>query len=188
MTAKAQVAAHLKPTFEFGISLLKQTADIFLELDTYAELDLLLTAAANASASTGGTGSNSTSTSTGAGVGGSVDIFAGLSVNAGADADLFGIFKVNDKVSLFDKSFDLFKKSFGNSFQRRDRRAGGGNRALLLSPFEQSRRNRRRGVVPANAAVERRRVVRKSGKGFSCPSSPLNGLAPIASEKVDGAR
>ncbi|KAM5537468.1 hypothetical protein V8D89_008795 [Ganoderma adspersum] len=185
VTAKAQLAAHIKPSFEFGMTVLKQTADIFLELDTFAELDLELTAAANASVSAGSSSGNSTSTSAGAsaGAGGCVDVQAGLSVNAGADADLFGIIKANDKVSLFSKSFDLFKKCFGNAFQRRDDRGHGhghGRRVPLgLPPFEQSRRKRLYGFVPSQAAVERRRIVRKSDKGCSCPTSSLGGLSSI---------
>ncbi|PIL30042.1 hypothetical protein GSI_07954 [Ganoderma sinense ZZ0214-1] len=179
VTAKAQLAAHVKPSFEFGMTILKQTADIFLELDTFAELDLSLTATANASASAS-TGSNSTSTSACAGAGGCVDVQAGLAVNAGANADLLGIIKANDKVSLFSKSFDLFKKCFGNSFQRRDHRGSHSHRVPLgLSPVEQSRRKRLYGYGPSGAGVERRRIVRKSGKGFSCPTSSLGGLSSI---------
>ena len=184
MTAKAQLAAHVKPSFEFGMTVLKQTADIFLELDTFAELDLSLTAAANASVSA--SSNNSTNTTTSAGAGGCVDVQAGLSVNAGADADLFGIIKANDKVSLFSKSFDLFKKCFGNAFQRRDDRIGHspnshGRRVpgLGLSALEQSRKKRLYGFVPSQGAVERRRIVRKSDKGFSCPTSSLGGLSSI---------
>ena len=184
VTAKAQLAAHVKPSFEFGMTVLKQTADIFLELDTFAELDLSLTAAANASVSAGN--GNSTNTTTSAGAGGCVDVQAGLSVNAGADADLFGIIKANDKVSLFSKSFDLFKKCFGNAFQRRDDRIGHspnshGRRVpgLGLSALEQSRKKRLYGFVPSQGAVERRRIVRKSDKGFSCPTSSLGGLSSI---------
>ena len=184
MTASAQLAAHLKPTFEFGATILKQTADIFLELDTSATLDLSLTAAANASVSTNGT--NSTTTSAGAGVGGCVDVLAGLAVNAGADADLLGIIKAGDKVSLFSKSFDLFKKCFGASVQRRGYGVGGSGHYVprALSPFGRYRRNGYRRLSPSlpgsQAAVpERRRIVPKSTKGFSCPTSSLNGLSSI---------
>lgn len=177
VTANAQLAAHLKPTFEFGATILKQTADIFLELDTSATLDLSLTAAANASVSKNGT--NSTNTSAGASVGGCVDVLAGLAVNAGADADLLGIFKANEKISLFSKSFDLFKKCFGKSVQRRGYGVGGDTHRPSLSPFEQHRRNHYRRLPGSQAAVERRRIVPKSSKGFSCPTSPLNGLSSI---------
>ncbi|KAF4610321.1 hypothetical protein D9613_010283 [Agrocybe pediades] len=46
---------------------------------------------------------------------GCVDVGAGLDVNAGANADFFGLFNKETKVSLFSKKFELFKKCFGNS-------------------------------------------------------------------------
>ena len=184
VTAHAQVAAHLKPRLEFGATILNQTADIFLELDAYAELDLALTAAANGSVSTDG--SNSIST----GIGGCMDILAGLSVNAGADADLLGIFDVNDTVSLYNKSFDLFKECFGDNFQKRTYRAVDSGDHTPLPPFEQDRRNYQRRTVPeSQVAAGRRRIVRKRDvTAFSCPTSPMNGLLSIVSELVDGAR
>ncbi len=182
MTANAQLTAHLKPTFEFGVSIAGHNTGVYLDLDAYAELDLSLTAAASGSVSSDG--SNSTST----GVGGCVDISTGLSVDAGAEADLV-IFKAGDKVTLFNKSFDLFKKCFGNGYQKRDYRAGNSGRAPPRSPSERSRRTRHHGHIASQPAVGRRRIVPKSNKGFSCPTSSILGaLSSIVSETVDGTR
>lgn len=41
--------------------------------------------------------------------GGCIEIGAGLDVNAGADADFFGLFNPSTKVNLFSKKFQIFK-------------------------------------------------------------------------------
>lgn len=195
LTANAQVSAHLKPSIEFGLSLAGHNTDIYLELDTYAELDLSPTAAASRSTSTNGSISTSTS------AGGCVDIFTGLSVNAGADADLLGLFSADDKVVLYDKSFDLYKACFENGYQpgRRHlvyRARGCHGRRVPLSLFEQNLRKDHHHVQPqseANGAVIAVAAASasqnlKSGKGFSCPRSPMKGLPPIVSQKVNATR
>ncbi|KAF9466288.1 hypothetical protein BDZ94DRAFT_1306284 [Collybia nuda] len=50
--------------------------------------------------------------------GGCIEIGAGLDVNAGADADFFGLFDPSTKVNLFTKKFQIFKKCFGNNARR----------------------------------------------------------------------
>ncbi|KAI1787639.1 hypothetical protein LXA43DRAFT_1164830 [Ganoderma leucocontextum] len=184
VTANAQLSAHLKPSFEFGMSLAGHNTALYLELDSFAKLDLSLTAAASGSMSTDC--SNSTST----GAGGCVDILTGLSVNAGADADLLGIFSADDKVVLYDKSFDLYKTCFGNGYQKRDyRRAGHAGRRVPLSLFEQNlRKDHRRGqsrAAVASLAVAAASAPQKSSKGFSCPGSPMGGLSPIVAQRVN---
>lgn len=60
----------------------------------------------------------STATGTNGGVDGSasfsgcVEIGAGFDVNAGADANFFGLFNPETKVSLFSKKFELFKVGY----------------------------------------------------------------------------
>ena len=194
VTANAQVFAHLKPSIEFGLSLAGHDTGLYLELDTYAELDLSLTAASGSGSTDG---SNLTSTS----AGGCVDIFTGLSVNAGADADLLGLFSADDKVVLYDKSFDLYKACFENGYQpgRRHlvyRARGCHGRRVPLSLFEQNLRKDHHHVQPqseANGAVIAVAAASasqnlKSGKGFSCPRSPMKGLPPIVSQKVNATR
>ena len=187
VTADMTLTAHLKPTFEFGVTALGATSGIYLNLDASAELDLSLTGAASGSVSS----SNSTSVDTGAG--GCVDISTGLSVNAGGDLNL-GFIQFGDSVPLFSKSFDLFKKCFGNNYQKRDYRDDR-NRAIRrtpLSPFEQNlnRRKRHHGLVRPQAAVGRRRsmLARRDSDGFSCPTSLLGALSSIVSETVDSSR
>lgn len=41
--------------------------------------------------------------------GGCIEVGAGLDVNAGADADFFGLFNPSTKVNLFSKKFQIFK-------------------------------------------------------------------------------
>ncbi|KAI0653807.1 hypothetical protein C8Q70DRAFT_1048306 [Cubamyces menziesii] len=127
VTSHGQVAAHLIPSLNFGISALggKTQATVDLALDADAALDLSLTAGAEASTSTSGNGAS-------AEVGGCVDITSGLNVNAGANADFFSIFKKDTSVPLFQKNFDLFKKCFGSSTARRAY-TGRAARAALLS-------------------------------------------------------
>ncbi len=170
VTATAQLTAHLKPTFEFGVSIAGHDTGVYLDLDAYAELDLSLTAAASGSVSSDG--SNSTST----GAGGCVDISTGLSVDAGAEVDLV-IFKAGDEVTLFNKSFDLYKKCFGNSYEKRDYYRAGNSRRAALSSFDAIR-----------PAIGRRRIVPKSTEGFSCPTSLIGALSSIVSETVDATR
>ncbi|KAF5381809.1 hypothetical protein D9615_005580 [Tricholomella constricta] len=47
--------------------------------------------------------------------GGCFKVNAGLDVNAGADANFFGLFDTGTKVSLFSKKFEILKKCFGNA-------------------------------------------------------------------------
>ena len=203
--ANAQLSAHLKPSFEFGLSLAGQTAGLYLELDTFAALNLSLTSAASGSVST------DSSNSTNADAGGCVDISTGLSVNAGADADLLGLFSVDDKVVLYDKEFELYKTCFGNGSvnqqtqgqnqnQKRDSSqayvpAWGSGRRVPLSLFEQNLRKDHDRVGPqgvvADAAVKASSAPSapaKSGKGFSCPVSPGGGRVPIVAQKVNATR
>nr|VWP01644.1 Cytochrome P450 monooxygenase CYP52X1 [Ganoderma boninense] len=186
VTANAKLVAHLKPTFEFGLTTAgASVADIFLDLDTFAELDLTLTGAANGALSAGAAGSNSTSPD--AGAGGCVDISTGLSVDAGGE-----LFKLSKTITLFNKSFDLFKKCFGNGYQKRDfHHAGNGRLGHSLSHFEHNWRKREHHGPSSSSqasAIGRRRLVRKSDKGFSCPTSALGVLSSIVSETVDGSR
>ncbi|KAG6867774.1 hypothetical protein C0993_011259 [Termitomyces sp. T159_Od127] len=46
--------------------------------------------------------------------GGCIKVDAGLSVNAGADGDFFGLFNANTKVPLFNHTFEILQTCFGN--------------------------------------------------------------------------
>ncbi|KAJ7474870.1 hypothetical protein FB451DRAFT_1246877 [Mycena latifolia] len=111
VASKGVVAAHIIPTIDLGVSGLAglASATVFLNLDASASMTLTLDAGATAGVSTTDPAAASAS------VNGCVDIGAGLSVNAGASADFFGLFDPNTKVNLFTKNFDLFKKCLGAS-------------------------------------------------------------------------
>ncbi|KAI0820581.1 hypothetical protein BC628DRAFT_1396212 [Trametes gibbosa] len=153
ITSHGQIAAHLLPSLNFGISAIggKAKATINVDLDADAAVDLSLTGGAQASVSTSG---NQASGS----FGGCVDITSGLSVKAGADADFFSLFKKGTSVSLFQHTFDLFKKCFGDSAARRAY-TGRSARAALLA----------------------------RGDAVACPTSILSTVASIIEEKVSGS-
>ncbi|KAL0065903.1 hypothetical protein AAF712_007026 [Marasmius tenuissimus] len=109
VSSKVVLEAHLIPTLLLGIDVLKQGANIFLDLDGSATVTMTLDA--NATASTDGTESGN--------VNGCIDVGSGFDVNAGADASFFGLFDKSTKVNLFSKKFQLFKKCLPGSNQRR---------------------------------------------------------------------
>ena len=151
VTSHGQIAAHLIPTLAFGIDVLsgKAKATISLDVDAHAGVDLSLTAAAKAS--TDGTKST--------GFGGCVDITTGLDVNANADADLLSFFNKDAKVTLFSKTFDLFKKCFGDSTARRAYTGRAARAALLAKRTD-----------------------------LGCPISALAGAASVVEEAVPASK
>ncbi|KAM5537489.1 hypothetical protein V8D89_008816 [Ganoderma adspersum] len=208
VTTAAQLSAHVIPVFEFGVTLLGRTAaDIYLNLDAYARLDLLLTAGASAAASGSVTVSpvvspssaddstvaNSTSTSVDVGASGCMDISTGLVVDAGARGDLV-FFMAGDesRVVLFRKMFNLFRTCFGDGdsdMSRRGYRVGGdsrwGGRDLSRAPFGQDERMLPARRSPSQAMVGRGRIVRQSSEELLCPTVLMGPLTPIVSETVD---
>ncbi|KAL5497716.1 hypothetical protein ACEPAH_2647 [Sanghuangporus vaninii] len=107
--SNATLEAHLIPALKFGVEVLGTNANIFLNLDAFAALDLGLVAGAVAIVDSSG------ATDASAQVGGCVDVNGGVSVNAGADASFFGLFDTSTEIALFSKDFDLFKKCFEES-------------------------------------------------------------------------
>lgn len=155
VTANGQVTAHLIPSLAFGINALDGVAKatINLDVDAQAGLDLSLTASGQASTSTNGSKYADKS------FGGCVDVTSGLTVSAGADADFLSIFNKGTSVNLFQKTFDLFKKCFGDSPARRTY-TGRKARAELLSKRQ----------------------------SIACPSSALASAVSVADETVSGSR
>ncbi|KAF8154920.1 hypothetical protein B0H34DRAFT_783905 [Crassisporium funariophilum] len=83
--------------------------------------------------------------------GGCFEIDAGLDVNAGADADFFGLFNAGTKVELFSKKFDLFKVSFSSH-----------PRLITSGKCFGSQAGTRRSVIPSrhnNIGSTRRRTI-----------------------------
>ncbi|KAM5537487.1 hypothetical protein V8D89_008814 [Ganoderma adspersum] len=192
VTANATLVAHLKPTIEFGVSILGYTSGIYLDLDAHAELDLLLSGAADGSVSTGLDGSNATTTGTGTG-GGCVDVSTGLAVDVGADVDLV-IFKIADNATLFSHTWDLYKTCFGDGYEKRDyrsRRASVPSGLGLEPTYEESGRKRHYGHTASqvDGAVARRRIVPKSSvlDGLTCSTVLLGDLVSLVSAIVDAA-
>jgi hypothetical protein len=104
---KGTLEAHLIPKLTFGVDVLGGKvgkADIFLAVDGFAntnanlQLDVL-------KAPTDFAGS----------VGGCVDANIGVSIDAGAEAGIAGLFNPNLRFNLFKKSAPVFKQCFGNA-------------------------------------------------------------------------
>ena len=85
---------------EFGVTALS-VANANVHLDFDASGKLALTLEAGASAGTDGASSDQ--------FGGCTDVSSTLAVKAGADASFFSIFDKSASVTLFSKTFDLFK-------------------------------------------------------------------------------
>ena len=151
-----QIAAHLIPTISFGINALdgKAKATIDLDVDGVAAVDLSLAAAAKkAKTVKGKTAAKSTKS-----FGGCVGVSSGLTVSARADADFLSVFDKSTGVDLYKKTFQLYKKCFGNSKR---------SEFIPRSPFE--------------AILEKR-------AGLSCPAAALEKALSIAKTKVSGKR
>lgn len=93
---------------EIGLTVLSEAqANIFLNLDAAAIMDLSLTAGAEGSVSSNG------STGSTEDVEGCIDIKGEVSINAGATGSFFDLFDATTSVPLFDKTFELFSVSCG---------------------------------------------------------------------------
>ncbi|KAF4610320.1 hypothetical protein D9613_010284 [Agrocybe pediades] len=139
--ATGSVEAHIVPVLSIGLSALGGAADaqVFLNLDASATLDLDFQASANGGVTISEVSSAAQQLDTAelaqverlddsidaravtgdASFSGCVDVGAGLNVNAGASADFFGIFNKETSVSVYSKEFDIFKKCYGGSTQKR---------------------------------------------------------------------
>ncbi|KAJ7042171.1 hypothetical protein C8F04DRAFT_96310 [Mycena alexandri] len=160
VASNAKITAHVIPSLNFGVTvaggLAKST--ISVDFDTSSTLQLSL----DASASVGGGASTSgvaVTNETFSGLDGCVDIGAGLSITAGADANLFGL-ALSRNVNLFTKNFDFFKKCFGSQASN----STGARRDLQSTSLSDS-----------NHVVEtfqpRRRDVVKRANNVTCPVS-----------------
>ena len=90
----------LIPQLEFGIEFFRDilSATVFLDLDTFAELELTGTAQADQGASPASASAQAC-----------VDLSTGFAVNAGARGSFPGLFDDSTHVTLFNKDFELFK-------------------------------------------------------------------------------
>ncbi|KAI0689061.1 hypothetical protein BC835DRAFT_1418822 [Cytidiella melzeri] len=102
VSATGTLQANVIPAVLFGINALDGLAevDVELDLDAYAELDLTLV------------------DSHGSGFTGCADVKTGFTVSAAANGSFLNLFSKSTVVSLYNKSFTLFQKCFGNSRRR----------------------------------------------------------------------
>ncbi|PPR03912.1 hypothetical protein CVT24_008115, partial [Panaeolus cyanescens] len=123
--------------------------------------------------------------------GGCFTIDAGLSVNAGANANFFGLFDKNTKVQLFNKEFELFKKCFGDkakrdfdSLESRSYGLFGRSRFVARQPSSSVRSGATRRSLAREMNTLQRRVF-----DLSCPAPDASGdpasLTPLADEVVN---
>ncbi|KAH9894966.1 hypothetical protein C8Q73DRAFT_645192 [Cubamyces lactineus] len=145
VTAHGQLAAHLIPSIAFGVSAFDGKAQTTVRLDFDAETSLDLSLAGFLEAPR----PDQCHKRIRLAFDGCADVSSGFSVNAGADADFFDIFKKGASVSLFEKDFDLYKRCFGKKAAALDR----------------TRRYGRRSTCPTS-------LVARSGN-ISCPASYL---------------
>lgn len=104
LQGEVKVAAHIIPSLEFGIEFFRDilSATVFLDLDTFAELDLTGTAQADQGASPATASAQAC-----------VDLSTGFAVNAGARGSFPALFDDSTHVTLFNKDFELFKRCIG---------------------------------------------------------------------------
>ncbi|KAJ3528236.1 hypothetical protein NM688_g8023 [Phlebia brevispora] len=154
VASQASVEAHVIPNIAFGINVLDGLADatVNLDLDTSAKLTLSLQAGAELSKSTNGSSSASGQFS------GCVDLSSTLAINAGADGSFLDLFDDSTSVTLFSKTFDLFKKCFGS-----------GTGYSQSQPSGYRRRRHARDIVR---------------RGLTCPGAAVTTVASIADEAI----
>ncbi|KAF4596137.1 hypothetical protein EYR38_007511 [Pleurotus pulmonarius] len=128
VAGKVDLEAHLIPQLDIGVTALGGTAKatIFLNLDASAEVAMKLNGNAKATVTTAKPkraeinklAARQTVSAASASIEGCVDINAGLSVDAGVDANFFGLFDPTTKLNIFSKRFELFSKCFGAATKR----------------------------------------------------------------------
>ncbi|KAJ7042155.1 hypothetical protein C8F04DRAFT_1176331 [Mycena alexandri] len=122
----SKITAHVIPSLNFGVAVGGiATSTVSVGFDTSSTLQMSLAASGSVSggASTSGV---AVTNKTFSGLDGWVDIGAGLSINAGADSNLFSqsvwlqvpIFLLFRQVNLFTKNFDFFKVLTFNIMRR----------------------------------------------------------------------
>lgn len=124
-----------------------------------------LTTTSSFATSASTTSSAAQSTSTGSNVDenftGCFEVKAGFDVTAGAQGGFFNFFDQGTQVTLFSKSFELFKKCFGSQASRRSLRSSRSN------PAARSLTNRQAGLV--------------------CPGANIGAPVPVTSQTVSAA-
>lgn len=107
--------------------------------------------------------------------GGCFEISLGLAVNAGADADFFGLFEFDKKFSIFNEEFELFKKCFGD--RANQRRALSGRYARRVSQLSV------RSSLTTLHTLQRR-LECSASSGQSAPESIVDEVVPASTLKA----
>ena len=190
-----RLEAHLIPTLAFGVAVLNgQTkATINLGLDASAALDLTINSTITTALDPSGLSVVTQDVWEGC-----VDVETGLAVEAGADADFFGLFDASTKVPLFGKTFQLFQKCFGVSSAGSRRDVVGAGRARRQEQLV--RRDSWRSALPMDEWAQGSTLMKavggrvlaaastgSGGSGFVCPAGG-NELASLADQTVSGSR
>ena len=157
---------------EFGIDALGLAkADVQLDLDASGKLALSLEAGATAATSTNGTSYVSEE------FGGCVDLSSTLAVTAGADGSFLGLFDKSTSVTLFSKTFDLFKAS---------------DTLISFAYIADESLQKCFGDAPSKSAPApkyyRRHARDIRRRGLSCPAAALAKPATIADEAISASR
>ncbi|KAJ7770745.1 hypothetical protein B0H16DRAFT_219894 [Mycena metata] len=157
VASNSKITAHVIPSLNFGVTAVGGIAKstISVDFDTSSTLQTSL----DASGSVSGSGVAVTN-KTFSGLEGCVDIGAGLSINAGADSNLFGL-ALSPNVNLFTKNFDFFKKCFGSQASN----STGARRDLRPTSLADS------DFSIAEVPGPRRRDVVKRANNVTCPIS-----------------
>jgi len=176
---------HLTPTLQLGLNAFmnKVQADVFVDLDVGVQfnatnLDSGVFAAAN--------GSDSFS--------GDIDISIPLSINVGANGDFFGLLKGRDQLQVFEHTFNVFSKSFGNPSSKRS--IDTHTFSSFLSPYiplssirkrEETRRAERADLVSGYHKRGPFAILAERQDAVTCPPAPATNVTEVASGVASNA-
>jgi len=181
VAAVGRLEAHLVPAIKLGLSALGDTvaANVFLNLDASAILQLGLEASValpevavrevpelparefetEIEARAPEAVDAELEARQDVSFGGCVTVFAGLSINAGAEGTFFAIFDANVAVALFSQEFQLFQQCFG---------AQAAKRSLNITPLTM-------------------RALEARQEGLFCPAADQAAPAPVTDQVVPAA-
>jgi len=121
-TLTGRAEAHLIPRLDIGVSILNGAANatVFADVDASAGLDFTLDAKTTSTPVSGTVGkANIDFKNINTSFGGSVGMDVGVSINVGAGAALEPFFGQNVNLQVFQKTFPVFEKKFGDQAHKR---------------------------------------------------------------------
>lgn len=140
ISAKGTIEGHIIPSVKLGFEVLggKAKADVYLDIDAYAKVNLDAQASASVhhrsvegelneqlyappyGRAAREVVARSADRAQAATFNGCVDVSAGLSLGGGAEGSIFGLWSADKAITFFKKEFHLFKKCWGSGKARRD--------------------------------------------------------------------